>query len=310
MGNNSGTSTTTIDRWPTYFDRTGQIGTDPEGFPIIGYVGQVPLLPANYIGRAYSTAAAFLWDPLGVETFRSMVAPRSSEEITGTTRVANRGRNGSTTISKGKTLVNSVLDGAYLDGTIASFQATLSKVDTKSDSAFTADIVPKLGGSLYLIGDPAPDNLAQSLVSGSSSKYRSRMSAEMYAANYGFERKAQKEVLPVGGDYSDQEIVDAEMIRRAGLYDREYRQALNEDGYRFWMAQSENKIRRQEIVGHALRSQIGARTVIRTPYHRPSATGAIIGGVVGGTAGFFIGGPMGAAMGASLGMQAGQVIAS
>lgn len=271
MGMSSGQSTTTISRWPKWLDDPA----DPNNVASIS--GPLPVLYVSRAYFAYTDLISVAYNPI------KLVAAQATEEVTGITRLATRGRNGNTTISKGKTLLTDVVEGDYLDGTSAPFQTALSKANTKADTAFTSDVTPKLGASPFVIGNPNPsENLAQSLVSGSSVKLRGRMDAQMYAKNYEFERIRQTEALPRGIDYAEQEIADAETVRRTGLYDREYRQAKDEDFYRREMEMHINRVRALEIYGNALRSLVGSQEAQTTPYHRPSPAGAILGGAATG----------------------------
>lgn len=295
MGGQTGQSTTTVQRWPAYLN-------NPEDPNFVG-----PNLPIRYVLEADATSSNYL----NILSFsEEMISAQPVEETSGISNLSIRGRSGNVTIAKGKAHAVDVLEGDYLDGSIFPFQIMVAKADAKAAVAFTDDILPKIGATLYVIGDPVPANLAIALVGDTSVKYRDRAKADVLAKNYEFERGRQVDALPNGIEYSGQEIADAEMVRRAGIYAREYRQSRLEDDYRKKMEHDLNLIRAREVLGNALRSLVGTQKTITTPYHRPNPAGAIIGGVVGGVGGFMVGGPMGAAMGASLGMQAGNIVAS
>lgn len=288
----SGPSTITIERWPDHFDRPGS---------------SVIALPDIYLNNAYFTYTTFLSNlDHNPYAFKELIPAQKQEEIDGTAKLVARGRAGNTTIAKGRALLNDVVDGAYLDGSISHFQTMVTKVDAKIDAVHTDDVSPKLGASPFVIGDPNPSNLAQTLSADNPVKYKNRARGDMFAKNYQAERTRQAEVLPVGVRYSDQEIADAEMVRRGGVYDREYRQTVNEDIFRMWTEASANRIKAIEVYGNALRSLVGAREAHTQPYYRPNPAGAIVGGaVVGATAGSVIPGVgtgVGAVVGGVLGL--------
>lgn len=292
MGLSRGQSTTTANHWPSFLNEGGS-------FTWQGVIHQltVPVIPMSYIKRARLETDALK----GVNFMTiSLIADQAIEEINAITRLADRGRNGNTTIAKGKTHITDILEGDFLDGSGAPFQAAISKVDTEADSAFTDEVIPSLGATPFVIGDPNPNvNLAQNLVSGSSLKYRNRVKAVMFAKNYELERKAQIDAVQRGIDYSGEEVNNAEMVRRAGLYSREYRQSKLEDDYRKVIEKDSNAVRTLEILGNACRTLVGSHEAGTTPYHRPNPVMGILGGAA---TGYSVGGPTGAAIGGGLGL--------
>lgn len=311
MGGSRGQSTATVDKWPSFLEQI--TGYTEEGAPIYGPYA-VPGLLTLYLNASrevrdyYKTA--FIGSVSVFTNLAKLIVTQAVEEAEGITKLNNRGRNGNITVSKAKTLVTDVIEGDYLAGTKAEFQDVLSDVNTKSDGAFTTDVSPKLGATLYLIGDPSPDNLAQSMTSGTSQRYRDRIVDRAYADNYGVERKHQHDALYPGKDYAIQDIYDAEAVRRAGLYQREYEQAKLDDAYRAQMEYTANKIRAEEVFGNALRSLVGSQQAHTEPYYRPGPAGSVIGGVmVGAAAGSVIPG-VGTGVGAVVGGILGYVAAT
>lgn len=290
MGGSQGQSTVTVEKWPAFLN-SGD-------FAVPGILN-LYVDAAREVRSYYKTT--FINSVSIFTSFAKIIVTQAVEETEGITKLNNRGRNGNTTVSKAKTLVTDVIEGDYLAGTKAEFQDVLSDINTKSDGAFIADVSPKLGATLYLVGDPSPDNLAQSMTSGTSQRYRDRIVDRVYADNYGVERKHQHDALYPGKDYAIQDVYDAEAVRRAGLYQREYEQTKLDDAYRAQMEYTSNMIRAEEVFGNALRSLVGAQQAHTEPYYRPSPAGSVIGGaMVGAAAGSVIPG-VGTGVGAVVG---------
>lgn len=285
MGGSRGQSTATLDKWPLFIEAAN------------------PSMREAYI---FSMRDAGQKHDGILDNFLTgyRVLTLNSEEGGSLITLANRGKTGNTTITKGRKLIKEVIDGDYLNGTEARFVSVNSNANTKSKDAFTNDIEPKIGGSLYVIGDPnpSPTNIAKSLVSGSSAKYRSRMDAEMFYKNYSYERREQIQALGHALEYSDQEMVDAEMVRRAGLYGRENKQQRLEDLFDRNLDYDMSLVKNMETIGNAVRIMVGTYEAKTQPYYRPGRGGAILGGAM---TGFSLGGPWGALAGGILGGIAG-----
>lgn len=293
MGSSRGQSTLTIDKWPDWLDN------NPGDTSV-----EVPNYETDYLRAAefLSQSSVTLIDPNYNNL--SLIAPQDPDELAGINALALRGRNGDVSITKGKAVVQDTVKGSYVDGTKTFYATAKAKANTKSDGAFTADIIPKMGGSLYIIGDPdpAPVLLSTTLTSGSSAKYRGRMDAELDATEYRKERVRQHDALPAALQYGEQEVVDGEAVRRAGLYVREYSQSVLDDDFRKKLDTDLTRIRQVEIHGNALRTMIGAQEARTEPFHRPSKAGAIIGGAASGAAiGTMIAPGIGTAVGAFAG---------
>ncbi|NKE69907.1 hypothetical protein [Candidatus Manganitrophus noduliformans] len=292
MGGSKGQSTVTVEKWPAFLEDTA----NPYSVPGIL---NLYLDASREVSDYYESV--FLGGVSVFTNFAKIIVAQAVEEAEGIAKLNTRGRNGNTTVTKAKALVTDVIGGDYLDGSRSEFQEVLTDINQKSDDAFEDDIRSKVGGSLYLMGDPAPDNLAEELTSGTSQKYRDRLVDRAYADNYGVERRHQHDTLYPGKDYAIQDVYDAEAVRRAGIYQREYEQTKLDDAYRAQMEYTANRIRAEEVFGNALRSMVGAQQAHTTPYYKPNPAGSILGGaLVGAQAGSVLG-PWGAAGGAVIG---------
>jgi hypothetical protein len=63
---------------------------------------------------------------------------------------------------------------------------------------------------------------------------------------------------------------DMDILKQAGLYEREYQQAGIDDHFKRWKEVELYKVKRIEILGNAIRAMVGAQIVSTTPLYRPS----------------------------------------
>jgi hypothetical protein len=258
MNSSSGSSTTTIDKLPDWIE-------DEYAAPYL-----------NWALNLYNDKDKF--DAYEGQTY----ADQNDNELDGIANLATRGRDGDVLITKGETYIKDVLDGDYLDGTTADFDTTLDKIINKPKRTLRTDIMSRLGGTLFYTGDNSGINLSKNLVS--DSKYYTRTSRILYAQNYKDESTRQEQTLNYGIEYGKQDVVDAEILRTAGLYQREYNQGALEDAYKVYYEEQTAWIRKLDVLGNAIRTIMGTQTAIDKPYYRPSPVMGVMGGAMAGAA--------------------------
>lgn len=269
MGGSKSSSTTTVKRLPDYCEP---------------YV-------KSYLTRAETLSnEAFdpYWDDPGADP---TYADQDAYETAGITALAARGRAGNTTITKGITLVSAILNGDYLLGTDAFFQDVLSDAHDALANAVTTDILPIIGKTTFLVGDLSGETLADTICAGTTAKYSARMQAFLYGKNYVTGRMDQHQGLQFGVEYASQPFKDAEVLRRAGLYQREYDQGALEDEYKKWTEEEMAQVARLNILGNAIRALVGSQVTKTSPLYKPSPVISMVGGaMVGAAAGGAVGG--------------------
>lgn len=276
MNGSSGSSTTTIDKLPDWIE------------------DQFAEKYLEWALNLYNDKDKF--DPYEGQTF----ADQNDNELDGIANLATRGRNGDILITKGETYINNVFDGYYLDGNNADFDEVVDNVINKPKRTMRNDIMGRLGGTLFYAGDNSGVNLPRSFVS--DTKYYTRASKLLYAENYRDESDRQDRDLEYGIEYGKQDVVDAEILRTAGLYQREYNQGALEDAYRVYYEEQTAWIRKLDVLGNAIRTIMGTQTAIDKPYYRPSQMTGIMGGAMAGAAvGTMIAPGIGTGIGAGLG---------
>ena len=268
MGGSKGTSTTTMKNVPAYAEE---------------YV-------KSYLLKGNNIAFGAAYDSFFTQYSEETYAPLFQNEIDGIAALATRGRNGSVVIDKGGTVITDSLDGDYLEGSNAAFQAMLVDATTKPSNTFETQIRNLLGGTLYNIGDLSAENQAYSLTSIIAARYNNRAAASMYKANYDMERITQDRLLYQASEYSKESVKDAEWLRKAGMFYRVWLQGSYEDSYKNWFEGQVLEVNRVEVLGNTIRALVGTHSKKTSPFYRPSPAGNVISGAMSGAA-------MGALMG-------------
>lgn len=231
-------------------------------------------------------------------------ADQTQEELDGIARLATRGRSGDATITKVVVGAKAILDNDFLDGSSSDFTYILDLTTQNATNMYGSQIIPNLRGKLYHVGDSSADNLADELDDTTESD--DMLSAHMYAKNYNAERDIQDSVITVGVELGRQAIIDADALRMAGLYQREYDQAGLEDVYKQWYDGEVSKVRYLEVLGNAIRGLIGTQVSTTRPYYRPGMFSGMMGGAMSGAGvGMMTGNPWGIAAGVAGGMAMG-----
>lgn len=283
MGSKSGQSTTTVKNLPLYAE------------PFV----------KDYLLRASELSKT------GLSKYTEPTyADQQQEEKDGINRLATRGKNGSPEIDKSIDYIENLLDGEYLTGARAEFTTMVSTISTNNTQSFLNDIKSRLGAKVLLMGDLSNENHSQDLVANTTTRYINRLNAELFKNNYDIERKHQTFGLDYGIPFASQDVKDAEVLRVAGLYAREYQQGSYIDLYSRFYENEALIVRSLDILGNAIRSMVGTQSSKTEPYYRPSPVGSIMGGAmagagIGATYGSYSGNPYAIGIGAAVGAIAG-----
>jgi len=240
---------------------------------------------------AYGQTAYDLWkaNTLAVYT-GDVTADQPQDEIDGIAGLANRGRYGDQVISKAIAYENDVINGGYLAGTKAAFLAALALVTGNSTTDF-ASVNSRIGRKPLFVGDPDSTLLAQALVTGTPALYNARMSALIYADNFHKERDIQDRGLSYGVEMGKHAAIDAEALRRAGLYTREYLQGTYDLSHKLFVEGQEIDVANLEIFGNALRALTGSQQTTTQQMEGNKLMGAVGGAMAGAMVGSFFGLP-------------------
>jgi hypothetical protein len=264
--------------------------------------------------QAYFEAAYTLWQTNQLTVYTGDVtAAQNQDEVDGIAGLANRGRYGDQVISKAIAYEDDVINGGYLQGTKADFLAALALATGNSTTDF-ASVNSRIGRKPLFVGDPDSAFLAQTFVAGTPAIYNARMSALIYADNFRKERDIQNHGLAYGVEMGKHAAINAEALRRAGLYAREYLQGTYEISHKKFVEGQEISVANLEIFGNVIRALTGSQQTTTTQTDGGSkfmrvaggvmagaVTGAMIGSVIPGV-GTVIGGIVGGVVGGLMGL--------
>jgi hypothetical protein len=248
----------------------------------------------------YGQKAYDLWKADTLAVFAgSIIATQNADETDGIAGLANRGRYGDQVIVKAIAYLDDVINGGYLAGTKAAFLAALALVTGNSTSDF-ASVNSRIGRKPYVIGDPDSSFLSQSLVTGVPVLFNARLSAMIYKENWDNEKEIQAHALGFGVEMGKHAAIDAEALRRAGLYAREYLQGTYELSHKRFVEQQELSVANLEIFGNALRALTGSQQTSVQQYQGNKLMGAVGGVIAGAVIGSYFG-PWGTVIGGFIG---------
>ena len=224
-------------------------------------------------GSGYTTS------PYDLDAYSGdIIATQPINEENGRSALISRSVYGNATIDAAYTFVDGMINGGKLTGLTAGL---LSKISTKEIAAF-AEISALIGDKALYVGDPDTTLLAQTLVVTTPATYIARLNAQIEYDNYEEERFAMDTALGLGIDLGKQSALDAENLRKGGLYLREYYQTTYELAHKLYIEQEEINVYRLEILGNALRAITGSQQASSGNDSGPSSLMQAVGVVSAG----------------------------
>jgi hypothetical protein len=229
-------------------------------------------------------------------------APQDPYEIAGIAAIANRGNTPNPVISDAITFIENMLEGQYLSGSDAPFQGALIKFQDALATTVSSEVLPVIGPSLFFIADLTDVNLSQTLESTATTRWSSREQAKLFFDNYLKIRTDQHQTLTVGIEHARQSYKDADVLRLAGYYQREYDQGYYKDLFDKYVDAETYKYTAMEILGNSIRAMVGTQSSKTEPFYKPSPVSGLIGGAMtGASLGAMTGNPVGIGAGAVVG---------
>ena len=260
----------------------------------------------------YAQMAYDLWQAGTLTTYAgTIIAVQNTDEVEGIDGLATRGRYGDQVITKAIAYLEKIINGELLDGTAAGFLAALGFSLDKSTDAFEDEVLPRIGRKAYYAGDPIDPayaegrtNLyAQTLAAPFPATYNARMQAAMFAENWLKERGIQQHGLGFGVEMGKHAAIDAEALRRAGLYQRDYIQSTYLLSHKLFTEQQELEIVKLEIFGNCLRALTGSQQSTSQTQEGNKMMQSVGGVMAGASLGYMVtgGNPIGALVGGAIG---------
>src|SRR3990167_9421189 len=202
----------------------------------------------------------------------------NSNEQDGIEALASRADEGSSIAQKGKDLLEDIFDGLKLNANTKLDDAYTKKADILKQQ-LTEEILPELESealSLGMLGSSG-HNIRQTKAAEKTLAILVESSKDIYFDDYETARDIQENSRGHGIVYSGESTRDAELLRQAGLYKREYNQGSLEDAYRKWTANQVHAIAKLEILGNAVRATVGAMVTKTEPFFTPKPMSQIAG---------------------------------
>lgn len=106
--------------------------------------------------------------------------------------------------------------------------------------------------------------------------------ARMFYEDYTKERQLQQQGVAHATPYGLQCIRDAEMVRQAGVFAREYSQGALQDAWETWNENQILPVRNLDIGGNAIRTILSTYRQSTTKYYGPSRLAQIAGVAIAG----------------------------
>lgn len=255
MGSKSTSSTTTVKRLPAY----------AEPYCL------------DYIKRA----EALSLDTTYLDYDGSTIAEQSQDEIDGVVAMASRGRDGDPVMNVAVIVMELILNGSFLLGTRQAFINMWSEVQSPLSSEMDT-LKGLLGGTAYYVGPPIVEDRIDGELSSYATTILDRIERKLYRENYNIERELESVASGSANSIGGHSILDAELLRKAGLSQREYNSAILHDLYRIWLESQDSQIKKLDILGNGIRALVGTQSAITKPYYRPSKVASAIGGAAAG----------------------------
>ncbi len=182
----------------------------------------------------------------------TIIAPQNANELAGIAALAAHGTGGNLTVDGAYDLADDIISEANLTGLPAPIK---SKINLKGAAADAAILLLIGKSSSFLGTDPL---LALTLTASSGTTIRNRLLARLENINYHNERASMDSALGMGPELAKQAVTDAETLRKAGFFGREYLQYTYELTNKLFTEGQEINIYKLEIFGNALRALTGS----------------------------------------------------
>ena len=244
--------------------------------------------------RADASPDFYVYDPvtnptLSLRFFTGVTyAAQDQSEVNAITAMGNRGSAGSSLSPKVQTLLTGRLDGDNL----LPQSSEIDDFNVKRDRLirnFYEDVLPAIdhsASSSRCFGS-SWHKIMVAKKANEVMEHIVQLSSDVMYRNYRIKRSLQMAAVDLGLNWYDYEIKDAELLRTAGLLQREYAQGGLDNAYKIWQDKIDRMVEANEILGNAVRSMIGSYVSERTPVYLPTRKAQMAGLILttGGIAG-------------------------
>lgn len=194
----------------------------------------------------------------------------NTHERDGLIRLAARGRNGNSVLTKIATLLTNNLNGQP-NASLKIDPAYLKQAELLIKN-FEEDILPQLNNSAMATNNFGSHGHQVAVAKASEdvlAKF-TELGIDVYFKDYLNERSIQDEALSPAIAYGDEEVNNAMLQIKVGQMMREWYQGQLIDTYKIWQNNRQAKILQLEIRGNAISKMMGGTTTTVAPYYQPN----------------------------------------
>ena len=205
-------------------------------------------------------------------------AAQNAYEVAGINALAIRGANGIEIEEDAEAYLQLLFGGLYdaVNGLARAdtyFQVQVDKIV----QAFNEKVLPEITDSNAFSFGGSEHNVDQVIASEKMMDAINDLGEKIYYQMYRNERKIENGGLAHAIPYGQRGIRDAELLRQAGVYQREYTQQEYMDAWNKWNENNIIPVRNLDILGNAIRSILGTQRTTTTKYYKPPAINQIAG---------------------------------
>jgi hypothetical protein len=239
------------------------------------------LIP-TYIPNMQTWAVSYLTQSLALSLNNfyaytgNTYATQNANELAGISALIARGTSGSQIEADGETHLKILLTDGFIDSN--SFRDTaFTKAVEEISQTLTEESLPSILDRHAFAFGGSEHNIAEAVVANKAMANINEIAEKIYYDNYRLERRLQDAGIAHAVPYGQRGIRDAEILRTAGVYGREYLQGYYTDLWKKWNEQEIIPTRNLDILGNAVRSILGVTRTATTTYYKPPAFNEIAG---------------------------------
>lgn len=239
------------------------------------------LIP-TYINGMQDLAIGYLTDAmvLSYNTFEVYSDPtyaiQNTNETGGIAAMGARGAAGSVIEIDAETYLQTLYSGEYLQ-TNPRLDLAFQKGIEEIIQQFNEYIMPAIQNTFSFAFGGSEHNIEEAKAAEKMMDTINELGQKIYYDDYRLERRIQDAGMSHAVPYSQRLVRDAEIQRSAGVYAREYLQALYKDNWAKWNENNVIPVRNLDILGNAIKTIMGTTRQQNTTYYKPSTFTQIAG---------------------------------
>lgn len=201
----------------------------------------------------------------------STYAAQDSNELAGITAIKVRASGGSSMVFSARAAAESELEGDAFNANPKANEHYAQRADAINE-AFLEQTLPAINSQARTnrFRGSRGHFIMQAKQADVEAARLAQLGESVYYDDYMKARERQRITLGAVPALAAEAIKDAEMLRQAGLYQREYLQGYYQNAYQAWLDGQVMQVRRLEILGNAVRAIVGAQSERTEPISRVS----------------------------------------